>query len=112
MKNYMGVIESRRSFHQDIPTCLADITRFMKPRLCMLDAMRILTAHGPEGGNLADVQDDAHRGRRRGHRGPGRLGAELLGHKPETIGSVAKAEKAGLGTIDYRSLALREMAVS
>ena len=43
-------------FHQDIPTCLADLTRFLKPRLCVLDAVRILTAHGPMGGNLDDVQ--------------------------------------------------------
>ena len=40
------------------------------------------------------------------------FGAELLGHKPEAIGSVAKAAKAGLGTLDYRSLPLREMSVS
>ena len=55
MKNYMGVIENRKSFHQDIPTCLADVTRFMKPQICILDAVRILTAHGPIGGKLEDV---------------------------------------------------------
>ena len=62
MKNYMGVIENRRFFHQDIPTCLADLTRFLKPRICLLDAMRVLMAHGPKGGNLEDVQVKADRG--------------------------------------------------
>jgi uncharacterized protein (DUF362 family) len=112
MKNYMGVIASRPTIHQDIPTCLTDLTRFMKPRICILDAMRILTAHGPVGGDLRDVKTlltvaagvdivalDA-------------FGAELLGHKPDSIGTVAKAAKSGLGTFDYRSLALRELSVS
>ena len=35
------------------PPALADLTRFLKPQLCVLDAMRILTAHGPMGGNPA-----------------------------------------------------------
>ena len=46
MKNYMGVIENRQVFHQDLPTCLADLTRFLKPRLCVLDAVRILLRMG------------------------------------------------------------------
>ncbi len=33
MKNLMGVIDSRQTIHQDIPTCLADLTRFMQPRV-------------------------------------------------------------------------------
>ena len=37
------------------------------------------------------------------------LGAELLGHKPEDISTVAAGHKAGLGEIDYRKLALREI---
>ena len=75
MKNYMGVIENRRLFHQDIAACLADLTRFMKPRICVLDAVRILTAHGPKGGKLGRRATEDHRGRRRRHRGPGRLRA-------------------------------------
>ena len=55
MKNYMGVMEARKTFHQAIPDCLTDLTRFMKPRICILDAVRVLTAHGPKGGNPADV---------------------------------------------------------
>ena len=56
MKNYMGVIEKRNSLHQAFPVCVADLTRFMKPRICVLDAMRILKAHGPVGGNSATLQ--------------------------------------------------------
>ncbi len=103
MKNYMGVIENRRMFHQDLPTCIKDLTAFMKPRISILDAIRILTANGPSGGDLKDVKRmnivaasvdivalDA-------------FGSEILGHKPEEIGTVKKAYDAGLGQIDYRN---------
>lgn len=112
MKNYMGVVEKRQVFHQNLPKTVADITRFMKPRLCVLDATRILTAHGPTGGNLDDVKTlhtvaagvdivalDA-------------FGCELLGHKPADIGTVAMGQKYGLGQIDYRALALQEFQLS
>jgi uncharacterized protein (DUF362 family) len=112
MKNYMGVIASRQTIHQDIPVCLTDLTRFMKPRICILDALRILTAHGPTGGNLADVKTTLAVAAGVDIVALDAFGCELLGHKPEAIGSVAKAAKAGLGTLDYRSLALREMSVS
>ena len=36
----------------------------------------------------------------------------LLGRKPTEIGTIVKGQEAGLGTMDYRSLALREIAVS
>lgn len=115
MKNYMGVAgreTKRNQWHQDLSTCLCDITAFMKPRLCVLDAVRVMTANGPSGGNLADVKRmdtvaagvdivalDA-------------LGAELLGHKPESIGTIAAGFSAGLGQIDYRKLRHKELAVT
>ncbi len=112
MKNYMGVIENRKSFHQDIPTCLADVTRFMKPQICILDAVRILTAHGPTGGHLEDVALKYTVAAGVDIVALDALGAEIMGKKPEKIGSIAKAVEVGLGKMDYRSLALREIAVS
>ncbi|MBP8132360.1 MAG: DUF362 domain-containing protein [Candidatus Hydrogenedentes bacterium] len=112
MKNYMGVVEDRRRFHQDLPGTICDLTAFLKPRLCVMDAMRILTANGPTGGDIADVK-------------PANLvaagvdivaldafGCELLGHKPEDIGTVKAGLDAGLGRIDYRALALKELEVA
>jgi len=112
MKNYMGVIENRRSFHQDIPTCVADLTRFMKPQVCILDAMRVLTAHGPKGGNPADVQLKTTVAAGVDIVALDALGAELLGMKPADIGSIVKGQEVGLGKMDYRSLAPRQIAVS
>jgi uncharacterized protein (DUF362 family) len=112
MKNYMGVISDRTSFHQDMPICLADITRFMKPQFCVLDSTRILTAHGPTGGDLADVKTPLTIAAGTDIVALDAFGSELLGHKPEDIPSVVKGAQVGLGKMDYRSLALREKAVS
>ncbi len=112
MKNYMGVIENRRKFHQDLPNCIAELTAFMKPRIALLDATRILTAHGPTGGDLADVKVmntvaagidlvalDA-------------FAAELLGNDPAKIETVTVGESYGLGKRDYKSLNLKELEIA
>jgi len=113
MKNYMGVIAGKRAqWHQDLSTCLCDITAFMKPRLCVLDAIRILTANGPTGGNLDDVKRMDIVAAGRDIDAMEAFGAEMLGHKPEDIQSVAAGFKAGLGQMDYRKLAPKELEVA
>lgn len=112
MKNYMGIVDKRNVFHQDIPTCLCDITRFMSPKITVLDAVRILTAHGPTGGDLADVQRKDTVVASTDIVALDAFGAELLGHDPKDIATVAAGEAAGLGTLDYRSLSPKEIAVA
>jgi uncharacterized protein (DUF362 family) len=112
MKNYMGVIDNRKSFHQNIPGCLVDLTRFMKPQICILDAVRILKDHGPRGGNLEDVRTPLALAAGTDIVALDAWGSEVLGHKPTDIESVVQGAAAGLGKIDYRSLALQEIAVS
>jgi len=115
MKNYLGVVENRQVFHQNLPVCIADITRYMKAaqsRLHLLEGVRVLTGHGPTGGNLADVQVKMTLAAGTDPVALDAWGAELVGKQPSQIGSVVHGQKEGLGTIDYRSLALREIAVS
>jgi uncharacterized protein (DUF362 family) len=111
MKNYMGIIDDRKAIHQDIPTCLADLTRFLKPRLCVLDAVRILTGNGPSGGDLKDVQTKLMVAAGTDIVALDAWGAEVLGKKPEDVGSVTAGAKAGLGKIDYKAIA-KEVPVS
>lgn len=111
MKNYMGVIENRGAFHQDIPTCLADITRFMKPQICILDAIRILKANGPKGGNLKDVELKMTLAAGTDIVALDAWGAEVMGRKPSEIKSIVKGAEVGLGKIDYKAIA-KEIAVS
>lgn len=57
MKNLMGICSDNRGrIHVDIGRKLADLTDFISPDLTVIDAFRVLTAHGPAGGDLADVQ--------------------------------------------------------
>jgi len=114
MKNYMGVMDDRKPFHQAIPECLADLTRFMKPRtaLCVLDCVRILNDHGPKGGDPADVLMKNTVAAGLDPVALDAFGAELLGRNPQEIGSIVKGQEAELGTMNYRSLPLREIAVS
>ncbi|NVN92892.1 MAG: DUF362 domain-containing protein [Desulfuromonadales bacterium] len=57
LKNTMGVMGGNRgSIHKNLDVALADINGAMKSHLIVIDATRILTAHGPQGGDLADVR--------------------------------------------------------
>lgn len=113
MKNYMGVIGGERSrWHQALPACLCDITAYLQPRLTVMDAVRVLTAHGPRGGNPADVQQRKVVAAGTDVVALDAFGAELLGHEPATIGTVRAGFEAGLGQLDYRNLAPVELAVS
>ena len=111
MKNLMGLMDDRRRYHQALADMLADLTRFVKPRVSIMDAVRILTDHGPVGGKPEDVQLKMTVAAGVDIVALDAFGAELLGRKPTEIGSIVKGQEAGLGTMDYRSLALREIAV-
>jgi uncharacterized protein (DUF362 family) len=56
MKNLMGLVSSRESLHSGLGDCLPDLVQLFKPALTVVDAVRILTAGGPSGGNLDDVK--------------------------------------------------------
>ncbi|MBD3161083.1 MAG: DUF362 domain-containing protein [Candidatus Eisenbacteria bacterium] len=113
MKNYMGVIGGRRgAWHQDLARCLVDVTRYMKPRLTVLDAVRVLTDNGPQGGDPDDVKTLGVVAAGTDVVAIDAFGAELLGHDPRRFDSIRLGEEAGLGRGDYRSLPLEEMTVS
>jgi len=113
MKNLMGIAGGNRgAWHQDLSACLTDVTAFLKPRLSILDGVRVLTGHGPQGGNPSDVKRLDTVAASTDIVALDAFGAELLGHEPLQIGVVKAAAAAGLGRIDYRALPFREVAVS
>jgi uncharacterized protein (DUF362 family) len=116
MKNYMGVMDNRQVIHQDFAACLTDLTRFMKPRLCVLDAVRTLVANGPTGGKLEDVVVKTTVAAGTDIVALDALGVELLGKAPEETKKaqaiIKYAQEAGLGKADYRTLALKELSVA
>ena len=109
-KNLMGVMgESRGRIHQRLDETLVDVSTVVRPCLHVLDALRILTAHGPTGGDLADVKQldtivagtdpvavDA-------------FGATLFGLTGADLGSVREAARRGLGVMDLGRLNIRRL---
>lgn len=101
LKNVMGVMGGNRGYlHRRLDTALADVNAYLKSHLTVIDATRILVAHGPQGGNLADVKvlnkviastdivaADAY-------------ATTLFGLKPADIAVTVAAHKRGLGEMN------------
>jgi uncharacterized protein (DUF362 family) len=105
MKNYMGIIGGNRgSWHQHMDECLTDITQYMKPRLTVLDAVRVLLDHGPQGGDPNDVEVRGIVAASTDIVALDALGATMLGHSPQDITNIPAAEARGMGTSDFQSL--------
>jgi uncharacterized protein (DUF362 family) len=105
LKNVMGVMGGNRgSIHRNIDQALSDVNGVLKSHLVVIDATRVLTAHGPQGGSLSDVKflhkviasadivaADAY-------------ASTLFGHRPEDISVTVAAHKRGLGEIDLKKM--------
>ncbi len=105
LKNVMGIMGGNRgSVHKHLDGALADINAVVKSHLTIIDATRILTAHGPQGGNLADVKilntviastdivaADAY-------------ATTLFGKQPDEIAVTVAAYKRGLGEMNLKKV--------
>jgi uncharacterized protein (DUF362 family) len=112
MKNWMGVMGgSRRQIHQKLDESLVDLSMKIKPALTILDAVRIITANGPQGGSLEDVKKldtvvagidpvaiDSY-------------GATLFGMKGSDLGYVTLGHKLGLGQMDLKKMRIVKINV-
>jgi len=112
MKNLMGVIQDRNALHaRGLHQCIADLNSAIKPQLTIVDAIRILAANGPTGGNLDDVRQldtiiasadvvaaDAY-------------ATGLFGMKPADVKYIKLGAEMGLGTMDLDKVKVEEIAV-
>ncbi len=112
MKNWMGIMGASRSqIHQRIDESLVDISRRIRPVLTILDAVRVLTRNGPQGGNLADVKklDTVVVGA--DQVAVDSYGATLFGMKGSDLGYVRIADKIGFGIMDLSKVRIRKVSV-
>jgi uncharacterized protein (DUF362 family) len=112
MKNWMGVMGgSRRQIHQNLDESLVDLSMKIRPTLTVLDAVRILTANGPQGGSLADVKklDTIIVGK--DPVAVDSYGATLFGMKGSDLGYVRLGDRRGLGKMDLSRVKIRKIAV-
>ncbi|MCX8030868.1 MAG: DUF362 domain-containing protein [Thermodesulfovibrionales bacterium] len=112
MKNWMGVMGgSRGAIHQKLDECIAELAVFINPTLTVLDAVRILTANGPQGGNLADVKkiDTVVVGT--DQVAVDSYGATLFGMKGSDLGYVRIAHQMGKGNMDLSKMNIKRLKV-
>lgn len=109
-KNLMGVVLNREGVHSNLGQRIADLVSLLRPTLTVVDAVRILRAHGPTGGNLDDVQltntviashdivaADAY-------------ATTLFGMTGTDIDYVRAAADMGLGTLNLGAIKIEEIA--
>lgn len=105
MKNLMGILGGDRgNIHQSIDEKLADVANFVKPKLTILDAYRILTNNGPTGGNPRDVKLTKTIIAGRNIASVDAYGTTLFGLKPVDMSCIVLGNKFGLGEIDLSKL--------
>ena len=109
LKNWMGVMgDNRGRIHQRLDETLVDLATIIKPCLTVLDAVRILTANGPQGGNLADVKrlDTVIAGT--DQVAIDAYGATLFGMSGADLGYVREGARRGLGVMDLSQLTIKK----
>lgn len=112
MKNWMGVMGgARNKIHQKLNESLVDLALKIKPTLTILDAVRILTANGPQGGNLADVKklDMVIVGK--DQVAVDSYGATLFGMSGNDLACVRLAHARGLGKMDLKKVKIKKITL-
>jgi uncharacterized protein (DUF362 family) len=105
LKNWYGLLGGRRNiFHQQIHGIIAELATMIKPTLVILDGTRSMMTNGPTGGSLSDLKATHRLIAGTDPVAVDALGATLLGKRVAELPYLALAEKAGAGTVDYRSL--------
>jgi uncharacterized protein (DUF362 family) len=108
-KNLMGVIADRGMMHMNLSQRIADLASLVRPALTVVDAVRILTANGPTGGNLQDVLQMDTVIASRDIVAADAYASTLFGLSGSDIGYIGACADLGLGTMELSSLHIREI---
>jgi uncharacterized protein (DUF362 family) len=105
LKNMMGIMGDNRGYiHRSIEDALADVNRIVRSHLTIIDATRILTAHGPQGGNLKDVKVLNKLIASRDIVAADSYATTLFGMDPRDLSTTVAAYKRGLGEMDLKKI--------
>jgi len=111
MKNLMGVILGRSAMHSNLGQRLADLTSRIYPTLTVIDAIRMLMANGPTGGNLADVNKINTVIASQDIVTADSYAATLFGLKPADLAYIQAGERMGLGRSEINDLKIEELVL-
>jgi uncharacterized protein (DUF362 family) len=105
LKNFYGFLGGRRNvFHQDINGIVTELSKLLKPTLCIMDGTVSMMSNGPTGGSLSDLKDTGTMVLSTDPVAADAVGLELLGRGLSDVPYVKMAEAAGAGVADYSSL--------
>ncbi|MEN6616589.1 MAG: DUF362 domain-containing protein [Syntrophorhabdus sp.] len=105
LKNMMGIMgDSRGYIHRSIEDALCDVNSVIKSHLVIIDATRILTDHGPQGGNLKDVKILNKVLASRDIVAADAYATTLFGMKPSDISTTVAANKRNLGEMNLNKI--------
>jgi len=111
MKNLMGLIQKPNQFHFNLGQRLSDLTSLLRPQLTVVDAVRILTNHGPTGGNLDDVKLTNTVIASHDIVAADTYAASLFGLAGDDIPAIRAAVPMGLGTTDLKAIKIEEISL-
>jgi uncharacterized protein (DUF362 family) len=111
MKNLMGLIQNRNQLHSNLGQRIADITSVLRPELTVIDAVRILTNHGPQGGSPDDVKVTNTVIASHDVVAADAFAATLFGLNGADIPATRAGAQMGLGTMDLNTIKIEEIAV-
>jgi uncharacterized protein (DUF362 family) len=111
MKNLMGLIRDRGQFHFNLGQRLADLASLLRPQLTVVDAVRILTNHGPTGGDLNDVRLMNTVIASHDMVAADTYATTLFGLTGDDIPAIRAAVPMGLGVSDLSGVKVKEISV-
>ncbi len=111
MKNLMGTITNRSAMHSNLGQRLADLASRVRPGLIVVDAVRILVANGPTGGDLGDVRKLDTVIATTDIVAADSYAATLFGLQPLDLEYVRAGTEMGLGRSDLANLRIEELSL-
>jgi uncharacterized protein (DUF362 family) len=112
MKNLMGAVLDRNGMHaRGLHQSIADINTVLRPQLTVVDAIRILMANGPTGGNLNDVKQMDTIIASADVVAADAFATTLFGKAAKDIPYIEMGAAMGLGQMDLDAIKIEEIAV-
>jgi uncharacterized protein (DUF362 family) len=111
IKNLLGVVSQPNQLHRNLGQRAADLASRIRPTLTVVDAVRILTRHGPTGGSLNDVRQADTVIASHDLVAADAWAATLFDLAGADVPYIQAAANMGLGTLDLESIAIEEIYV-
>lgn len=105
LKNIMGILGGNRgNIHHSLDMNIAELNAVFKFHLVVMDAVRVLTANGPQGGRLRDVREENTIVAGVDPVSVDAYGATLFGITASDVPHVVYAAQLGLGEMDLSKI--------